>query len=191
MQPMARMAVVALAVAALSAAPLAGCHRTSATGTPIPAGMSGASPTATMLFCAYGGVGLTPDPLPPGYETEFAAMAFQIDNPGPARSGVTVVGAALLDSTGATTASLRRLDHFVLLPALETPGPSLGIFAVYLNPPGSPFTGVIPHGRSQLRVRLSLDRAPSAPPARCHLELGGMGASPQVIEGKVDGSWPT
>jgi hypothetical protein len=136
-------------------------------------------------------VGLVPDPLPPGYETEFASIAIELDNPGSAIDGVTVLGASLLDAAGATTASLRRVDHFVVMPPLETPGPSLGIFAVYLNPEGTPFTGTLPPGRTVLRVRFSIDRDPVLLPARCRLQLGGVGSSPLVIEGGVDGSWPT
>jgi hypothetical protein len=149
------------------------------------------SPTAAVLFCAYGGVGLVPDPLPPGYETEFASIVVQLDNPGAVLDGVTVLGASLLDANGAAVASFRRLDHFVILPALETPGPTLGTFAVYLNPEGTPFTGSLPSGRTVLRVRFSIDRDPTVLPTRCRLELGGIGASPLVIEGGVDGSWPT
>ena len=146
--------------------------------------------TATTLFCAYGGVGLVPDPLPPGYETEFAVIVVELDNPGTAVEGVSVLGAVLLDGAGAATASLRRVDHVVVLPDAP-PDPSLGIFAVYLNPEGAPFTGTVPPGRTRLRVRFSLDRDPVALPARCRLELGGLGATPLVIEGNVDGSWPT
>jgi hypothetical protein len=62
---------------------------------------------------------------------------------------------------------------------------------VYLNPEGAPFTGTVPTGRTRLRVRFSLDRDPATLPARCRLELGGFGATPLVIEGNVDGSWPT
>ncbi|MBI5533514.1 MAG: hypothetical protein HY898_12410 [Deltaproteobacteria bacterium] len=176
----------AAVICTLAALLAPGCTRTS---TPMPP--TSAAPTATMLFCAYGGVGTVPDPLPPGYETDFASMVIEVDNPGSAISGVTVAGASLLDEHGAAAASLRRVDHFVVLPTLEKPGPKLGIFAVYLNPEGTAFTGDLPTGRTKLRVRMSIARAPSALPARCRLNLGGVGASPLVIEGKVDGSWPT
>jgi len=178
-----RRAIIALAVAATVS--LAGCTRTS-TPTAAVASMT----TATTLFCAYGGVGLVPDPLPPGYETEFAAIVVELDNPGAAVEGVSVLGAALLDGAGTPSASLRRVDHVVVLPEAP-PDPSFGIFAVYLNPEGAPFDGSVPPGRTRLRMRFSLDRDPTALPARCRLELGGFGTAPLVIEGKVDGSWPT
>jgi hypothetical protein len=43
------------------------------------------------------------------------------------------------------------------------------------------------HGVGVLRV--SIDRDVSAVPAQCRFTLGG--PAPKVIEGKVDGSWPT
>jgi hypothetical protein len=147
--------------------------------------------TGTALFCAYGGVGTTPYPLPPGYETEYAVMVVELGNAGPAIADVIVLGAALVDSTGATTASLRRIDHIVVMPPLATPGPTRGTFAVYLNPEGTPFEGRLEPGRTRLRIRFTLDRAPTAMPARCRLEIGGRGMSPLVIAGGVDGSWPT
>ena len=178
-----RRATIALAVAASLS--LAGCART-----PTPTAVVASVTTATTLFCAYGGVGLVPDPLPPGYETEFAAIVVELDNPGAAVEGVSVQGATLLDGAGTPNASLRRVDHVVVLS--EAPAdPTDGIFAVFLNPEGAPFTGTIPPGRTRLRVRFSLDRDPAALPALCHLELGGFGATPLVIEGNVDGSWPT
>jgi hypothetical protein len=109
------------------------------TRTPTPTAVVATVTTATTLFCAYGGVGLIPDPLPPGYETEFAAIVVELDNPGAVIEGVSVRGAALLDGAGAPSASLRRVDHVVVLPEAP-PDPSLGIFAVYLNPEGAPFS---------------------------------------------------
>jgi hypothetical protein len=160
------------------------CSRTSPPASPV-----GAELSATMLFCAYGGVGIAPDPLPPGYDTQFAEIVIEVNNPGAALGGVTVASANLLDAQGVHAASMRRVDRFVVLPPLETPGPTLGTFAVYLNPKGTPFTGTLGPGRTQLRVRVSIDRDPSAVPAQCRITLGG--PAPKVIEGKVDGSWPT
>jgi hypothetical protein len=189
-------------LAAVVAAAVCACTSSSAPPPPAPpVGTSAAPPapsapaastlTGTALFCAYGGVGTTPDPLPPGYETEFAAIVVELDNAGPAIADVTVLAAALVDATGATTASLRRVDHIVVMPPLATPGPTLGTFAVYLNPEGTPFDGRLEPGRTRLRIRFSLDHAPTAMPARCRLELGAPGPSPLVIDGGVDGSWPT
>jgi hypothetical protein len=157
---------------------------------PVPS-VTATSPTATERFCAYGGVGLVPNPLPPGYETEFGVIVTELDNPGPPIAGVRVRGAALLDGAGAPLASMKRLDHLVVLTDLQAPGPTLGIFAVYLNPQGTPFSGTLPSGRTILRVRFSMEREPLSLPARCRLELDGLGASPLVVEGAPNGSWPT
>jgi hypothetical protein len=180
---------------------IAACTGASTASEPFPPETVGATPSAPptttsavrgrSLFCAYGGVGMTPDPLPPGYETEFAVMVVELDNPGPAIEGVSVVGASLADGVEATTASLRRVDHVVVMPALATPGPTLGTFAIYLNPEGTPFSGRLEPGRTVLRVRFSLDNALAGVPTRCRLELGGLGAAPLVVQGGVDGSWPT
>lgn len=149
-----------------------------------------ASPTITPLFCAYGGVGIVPDPLPPGYETMFASVVVQIDNPGPPIAPLTIASASLVDEAGATLASLVRVDHFVVLPAIEPTGPTMGSFAVYLNPEGAPFDGTLPTGRTILRARFSIDRSPTTFPAHCRIELAG-GVAPLVSNGDLDGSWPT
>ncbi len=147
--------------------------------------------TARSLFCAYGGVGLVPDLLPPGYETMFVSMVFEIDNPGPPLAGVTVAGASLRDATGAPLASLVRLDHFVDLSAEPAPDPTWGSFAVYLNGTGTPFTGTLPTGTTRLRIHYSISSSAGLPyPDHCRAELS-TSAGPLVIEGPLDGVWPT
>ena len=174
--------LVALVLGTLLAGASGACSKTSP-----PASPAGAELSATMLFCAHGGVGATPNPLPPGYETQFAEIVIEVHNPGAPLAGLTVTSASLLDARGANAAAMRRVDRIVVLPPLEAPGPTLGTFAVYLNPKGTPFTGTLPSGRTLLRVRVSIDREPSSVPARCRVTLGGS----KVIEGNVDGSWPT
>lgn len=144
----------------------------------------------TPLFCAYGGVGLVPDPLPPGYETMFATVVVQVDNPGAPIGPITLAAGSLVDEHGTPVASLVRLDHFVVLPELEPEGPTMGSFAVHLNPEGTPFDGTLPTGRTILRARFSLDRSPSEAPAHCHVELAGAPA-PLVSDGELSGVWPT
>jgi hypothetical protein len=164
------------------AALIAGCANAHATRPP---------PVATVLFCAYGGVGIVPDPLPAGYETSFASIVVAVENRGPPLSGLRVTSAALLDNAGAPLSSLRRVDHFVTLSSLASPGPSLGTFAVFLNPIGAPFGGTLPTGRTILRVRLSLDHPSASVPNRCLIELGGTTPAPRPAEGRVDGAWGT
>lgn len=144
--------------------------------------------TATSLFCAYGGVGIVPDPLPPGYETQFASMVIAIDNPGPPIPAVSVAGLTLVDAAGTALASLQRVDHVVVLDAVEPEGPTMGRFAVYLNAEGRPFDGTLPTGHTIVRARVSLDHGPGAFPAHCRLSLAGTSLT---IEGGLDGSWPT
>jgi hypothetical protein len=148
------------------------------------------APTITPLFCAYGGVGIVPDPLPPGYETNFLAVVVAVDNPGAAVGPVTVSAGSLTDESGAPLASLVRLDHFVVLPELEPEGPTMGSFAVHLNPEGTPFDGTLPSGRTILRARFSITRPPSVFPAHCHLELAGAPV-PLTTDADLDGVWPT
>jgi hypothetical protein len=143
--------------------------------------------SATMRFCAYGGVGLA---LPADAENAFASMVVELDNPGAPIGGVAVLKGALLDGQSAPLASLRRVDHLVVFSPAK-PSSTQGTFAVHLNPPGTPFSGTLPSGRTTLRVRVALDHAPGGSPARCHLELGGVGGAPLVVEGNVDGAWPT
>src|SRR4249919_2544069 len=76
--------------------------------------------TGAPRFCAYGGVGIVPDPLPPGYETNFAAIVVEVQNDsGAPITGVTVSGGGLVGSDGARIASLQRVDHFVVIDRVE------------------------------------------------------------------------
>lgn len=160
---------------------------TAPTTTPTPAATTA---TVTPLFCAYGGVGLVPDPLPPGYETMFATVVVQVDNPGPPVGPITVGAASLVDEAGTPLASLVRVDHFVVLPEIDPEGPTMGSFAVHLNPEGTPFDGTLPTGRTILRAHFSIDASPMVFPVRCHLELAGAPV-PLVSEAASDGVWPT
>lgn len=146
--------------------------------------------TVRSLFCAYGGVGLVPVPLPPGYETNFVAHVIEIENPGPPIANVTVAAAALLDPSGHELVRLRRIDHFVDLTHAPPPDPSWGSFAVYLNPAGAPFTGTLPTGTTRLRVRYSIDSPGLSTPSHCRIELDGLPGAASV-EGALDGTWPT
>jgi hypothetical protein len=150
-----------------------------------------ASPSVTPLFCAYGGVGLVPDPLPPGYDVQFATAVFDVTHAGAPVAGAAVVEFALLDAAGAVVAAMKRVDHFVELPsAPPPPAPSSnGGWAFYLNPKGTPFGGTLPAGKTRLRVRVALDRAPPEA-ARFRLKFGG-GVAPAVAEGRINGVWGT
>lgn len=147
--------------------------------------------TGRSLFCAYGGVGSVPDPLPPGYETTFVSMVFEIDNPGPPVAGVSVAGASLRDDAGAPLASLARLDHFVDLSGEPAPDPTWGSFAVHLNGTGTPFLGALPTGITRLRIRYAIPSSARLPTAdHCRAELS-TSVGPLVIAGPLDGVWPS
>lgn len=146
--------------------------------------------TAAPLFCAYGGVGIVPSPLPPDYDTQFAEIVIDIDNAtgAPVRD-VTVSRAALLDASHSEIASMRHVDRVVVLDRIEPTGPTMGSFAVYLNPEGQPFDGTLPPGHTIVRARVALDRDPTVFADHCRLELGG-GATVSV-DVHTDGVWPT
>jgi hypothetical protein len=141
-----------------------------------------------MRFCAFGlggGTVLASSPVP-----VFATMVVDLDNRGPPITGVVARRGALLDASSVALASSRRVDHVVVFSPAE-PGPAQGPFAVHLDPAGAPFTGELPSGPTTLRVRFELDHDPGAFPARCRLELGGLGSTALAVEGGVDGSWPS
>jgi hypothetical protein len=161
---------------------------TTASGPTLPA-ITGAV-TGTPLFCAYGGVGIVPNPLPPGYDTQFAAIVVEVDNAtGAPVHDVSIARAALIGASGAELAGMRHVDHVVVLDRIEPTGPTMGTFAVYLNPEGRPFDGTLPPGRTILRARVALDRDPTEFADHCRLELGG-GAS-VAVDLRNDGVWPT
>lgn len=154
--------------------------------TPSPGGASPGIPSsydARALFCAYGGVGTVPDPLPPGYEADFAVVVIAIES-SRSVSGVTVADFALLDAAGAPTRSRRVVE----LEEFDRPRvTSEGEFAYYLNPNGTrKWDGIVQAGRSRIRIRFALEHAPAATPVGFRLTFGS-----QVIEGRIAGEWPT
>jgi hypothetical protein len=166
---------------------MVGCARAEPPASASPAPV----PTIVARFCAHGGVGLTPVPTPPEFESQFVTVVVDVDNPSSDIPGVAVRELVLLDAAGGVDAPLRRVDHVVVL-AYEASPPlpsSDGGWAYYLNPPGKPFTGTLPKGVTRLRVRASL-KNPPRDPVRFRLQLMGP-AAPLVVEGKVDGAWPT
>jgi hypothetical protein len=137
---------------------------------------------AKPLFCAYGGVGLVPDPLPAGYETEFAVAVVEVHSVTETASNA-VTQFILFDKDGAET----KMKRVVETEIFERPRvASEGEFAWYLNPGGTrPWDGRLPAGTVRIRLRVALERAPAAP-VRFRLKIGS-----QSLEGIVDGSWPT
>ena len=106
-----------------------GCHSKA-----VPPVLTAAGKTSVRaLFCMYGGVGLTPVPLPPGYELQFAVAVVQIDSPG-AVANVEVSDFALFDIGNKVT----RLKRVVQVEVFDRPHVATGgSFADYLNAGGT------------------------------------------------------
>jgi hypothetical protein len=170
-----------VSVAMLALSLVDGCSRSAPPPTP--------PPTGSALFCAYGGVGLVPIPAPPEFETELAVVVVDVQNQGPAPRNVVVTDVVLVNAEGTTTA-LRRVQAVEVLSTAE-PAPSPrapGSWAYYLNPGGQPFNGTLRVGRTRLRIRVSLKASPVGP-VRFQLTFGL--EAPLVVEGGVNGTWPT
>jgi hypothetical protein len=145
-----------------------------------------AAANAKSLFCAFGSVGTTPIPRPPGFESEFAVAVVEINSPRKT-ANVAVSDFVLFDQEGRAMKLKRvvKVEEFDAPPHPATEG----LFAYYLNAGSSatqPWNGTLPAGRIRLRIRVALVDAPIAPPVRFKLMIGG-----HVIEGPVDGDWPT
>jgi hypothetical protein len=146
-----------------------------------------AAANAKSLFCAFGGVGITPIPRPPGFESEFAVAVVEI-NSSRQTANVAVSDFVLFDQDGRAATKLKRVVKVEEFDALPHPAID-GLFAYYLDTASSanhPWNGTLPAGRIRLRIRVALVDAPIAPPVRFKLMIGG-----HVIEGPVDGDWPT
>jgi hypothetical protein len=137
------------------------------------------------LFCAFGSVGLIPVPTPPGFESEFAVAVVEI-NSSTETANVAVSDFVLFDQAGKATKAKRviKVEEFD-----EPHDTNEGIMAYYLNTKRNGHTrlwdGVLPAGTIRLRIRVAFAEAPKAP-VRFRLIVGG-----HVIEGPVDGAWPT
>lgn len=143
-----------------------------------------ADQNAKPLFCAFGGIGLAPNPRPPGFESEFAVAVVEINSPRKS-AHAAVSDFVLFDQAGKAT----KLKRVVSVDVFgETRVATEGTFAYYLNSASSAthaWDGTIPTGRIRLRVRVALVGVPVAP-VRFRLTIGQ-----HIIEGPVDGSWPT
>jgi hypothetical protein len=144
-----------------------------------------AKPDARPLFCAYGSVGLIPIPRPPGFESQFAVIVVEI-NSLRETPNVAISHFAFFDQAGKAT----KFKRVVKVEEFDEPRTvNEGKFAYYLNTASGSGThswnGTLPAGRIRLRIRVALADAPIAP-VRFRLKIGR-----RVIEGLVDGSWPT
>jgi len=148
--------------------------------------------TGRSLFCAFGGVGVVPDPMPPEFESEFVSVVVELDHPGPAVSGVVVQNVELADDAEKSSTTMRRVIETVKLDVTKSPPGrnESGSWAFFLNPTGDAFDGSLQNGRTRLRIRASLKIPFAGYPAHVRVTIGGL-AKPLVVEGEVWGSWPT
>jgi hypothetical protein len=146
--------------------------------------------TATALFCAFGSVGLVPVPRPAGFVSEFAVAVVEIKSSA-AMTNVSVSDFRFLGRHGGTTPMKRvvQVDVFEPGPFIYVRPGAPAKFGYYLNPgPGNgthAWDRTLPAGKIRLRIRVALKSAP-VEPERFRLRLG-----PYVIEGPIDGVWPT
>lgn len=144
-----------------------------------------ADENAKPLFCAYGSVSVIPVSPPPGFESQFAVAVVEI-NSSKENANVTVSDFALFDQRGTAI----KANRVISVEEFDEPNnPNVGTWAYYLNTAKNGHTrlwnGVLPTGRIRLRIRVAFAEPPKAP-VRFRLSVGR-----EVIEGPVDGSWPT
>ncbi len=140
-----------------------------------------------MLFCATGSVGFRPEPLPSGFELNFAVAVVEINSPS-AVDNVALREFSVFDSAGKPTPK----ERIVAVERFVRTGVATGAsFAYYLNDDAvdraSPWDGSLPAGDVRLRIRVALPRDPGDDfPGKCRVAIG-----PYLLEGPVDGIWPT
>jgi hypothetical protein len=143
------------------------------------------SNNAKALYCAYGGIGMTPISPQTGFESQFAVAVIEIHSSRQTKN-VAITDFVLLDRAGQAT----KLKRVVKVEEFNGPqGTTEGIWEHYLDAKEGDGThlwnGTLPTGRIRLRVRVALIEAPIAP-VSFRLKVGRY-----VIEGPVDASWGT
>jgi hypothetical protein len=137
------------------------------------------------LFCAYGSVGLIPAVPPPGFESQFAVAVVEI-NSSKETANVAVSDFVLFDREGQATKAMRVIEVEEFNEPHVT---NEGVMAYYLktvkNGGTRLWNSTLPAGTIRLRIRVAFAEAP-ANPVRFRVIVG-----PHLIEGPVDGSWPT
>ena len=142
-----------------------------------------ANSNAKSLFCAFGGIGMTPIHPPSGFESEFAVAVVEINSPRETPN-VVVSDFVLFNQAGKAT----RFKRVVAVEEFDRARiPAEGIDAYYLNPGGTrPWNGTLPAGKIRLRIKVALPEDPGMP-VRFRLRIGQY-----IIEGPVNGGgWDT
>ncbi len=137
-----------------------------------------------LLFCANGSIGQMPLQPPPALESQFAVAVVEIDSPR------KLINAAVSDFVVFDQAQkATKLKRVVKVEEFDdySSATQNDLFAHYMDGAKTrPWDGTLPAGIIRLRVRVALVDDPMAYPGRCRLTVG-----PYVIEGSLNGSWPT
>ena len=143
-------------------------------------------PSIKLLFCAFGSIGLQPVPPPPGFENEFAEAVVEINNDG------KVVNAPLPYVTlYAEHGKVWQTKRVVSVEVFDEPWVrGEGDVGFYMGTRGNThaWDRVLLGGMIRLRVRVALNTQQwlRPMPNRCKVTFG-----PDMVEGPVDGEWPT
>jgi hypothetical protein len=140
-----------------------------------------------LLFCAYGSIGSQPVPPPPGFENQFAVAVVEV-NSSRAVPNAPLPKVTLLYGRGKPIGT-KRVISVEVFDEPFVPGEGNMAFYLNTNPRGHThrWGGTLPAGMVHLRVRVALPAQAFVPiPKSCRVRIG-----PYVIEGPVDGSWPT
>jgi len=140
-------------------------------------------PTIQTLFCAYGGTGIVPNPMPADFEAWFAVVVLEVETQNEIREA-RLSDFELIDN-GRQTAKMKRVVRINEFNRPRTANE--GEAAYYLNEGGTPsWDGKVPAGKIRLWIRVALDQQKHVPATRFRLTFGG-----RVVEGPVNVRWPT
>jgi hypothetical protein len=145
-----------------------------------------------LLYCSFGSIGLQPNPLPSGFENQFAVAVVEVnsyaDIPNAPPPTIT-----LFDEEGKSTKTKRVISVSVFdEPYIEHEGNAAFWLGTARNSRTHLWDGTLPAGMIHLRVRVALATqemphvGPGASGGRCTVTIGG-----DSVEGPVDSSWPT
>ena len=135
------------------------------------------------LFCAFGGIGMTPIHPPPGFVSEFAVAVVELNSPRETPN-VVVSDFVLFNQAGKAT----RFKRVVAVEEFDRERiPAEGIDAYYLNPGGTrPWNGTLPAGKIRLRIKVALPEDPGMA-VTFRFKIGKY-----IIKGPVNGGgWDT
>jgi hypothetical protein len=135
-----------------------------------------------MLYCAFGSVGFAPA----GHFPEFGVTVIEINSPVQLRL-VNVSNFLLLSDR--SSATLKRVVSVEIFDEPYVRGEGNGAFYLDTKPGGHtrPWDGTLTPGMIHLRVKVEFNEgAREWAPDKCRVTIG-----PYVIEGPVDGRWPT